>query len=372
MHRSFISLVLAILLVALPAFTQSVQLPDTFTPWPEADAVVQQVMDEQKIVGCAIGLIKDHQIVYIKGYGTADKRKDMPATRDTSFRWASISKPVTGYAALQLVEQGKLDLDRDIRDYVPEFPDKGVTITARQLLGHQGGIIHYTNGELIVTERDYDVDHPYESVIVALDKFKESPLVNAPGEKYSYTTHGFILLSAVVERAGGEAYWQQVRERIAQPLGMTSFQPDYPWVDIPNRTEGYEVNDVMMLRAGNDPVHWKLGGGGYTSTIDDLARFAEAVINRKLLKPETLDAMWTAQKTTDGELTTYGLGIGVTGEGGDLQISHSGSQEKTRTNLVAYPNQGYGIVLMSNSHQTNTGAFTRALLEFIQDNDVPK
>jgi len=130
------------------------------------------------------------------------REQQVPVTRRTMFRWASISKPITAGAAMQLWERGSLDIESEPRRYVTECPDKEAPIRVRSLFCHLGGIVHYTNGKVIRTRRDYTVENPFESVIYALDTFRESPLVNAPGEKFAYTTHGFILLSAVVERTG--------------------------------------------------------------------------------------------------------------------------------------------------------------------------
>ena len=166
---------------------------------PEAvDTAMREEMKQQELVGLAVGVIQNGRIEYLKGYGWADREKQTPVTRQTMFRWASISKSLTAVTALQLWELDRLDLSRDVRDYVPEFPEHNATIRIRHLLSHQGGIVHYTNGPVIATTREYPRAHPFENVIWSLDDFKTSPLVNAPGEKYSYTTRGFMLLSAAV------------------------------------------------------------------------------------------------------------------------------------------------------------------------------
>ena len=179
------------------------------------------------------------------------KRRSRVDPATTQFRWASISKPVTAIAALQLVEKGLLDLDADVRTYVPEFPEKDFKITARQLLCHQAGIVHYDNGKVVPTEKKYKEAHPFADVVTALDTFKESPLLSVPGEKYSYTTHGFILLSAVVQRAGKEKFADQVHTRIAKPLGMSGFRPDYEWETF--RTERSDTR-VKKPRSRGDPT----------------------------------------------------------------------------------------------------------------------
>ena len=199
----------------LSPIAKTFSLPFTFGE--RVDLAMRDEMAKQKIVGLAVGVIEKGRVTYFKGYGFADREKRVPVTRKTMFRWASISKSLTAVAAMQLWERDQLELDRDVSKYVPEFPSKGVTVKIRQLLCHQGGIVHYTNGPTVVTVRPYDTSHPFENVVLALDSFKASPLVNAPGEKCAYTTHGYILLSAAVERAGKLKFAHRVRDRIVRP-----------------------------------------------------------------------------------------------------------------------------------------------------------
>ncbi|ANM31145.1 hypothetical protein ABI59_18565 [Acidobacteria bacterium Mor1] len=324
------------------------------------DAAAREQMKSQKLVGLAVGVIENREIVHLQGYGYADLDKQVPVDpRKTMFRWASISKPLTAVAATQLWEVKKLDLDADVRGLVPEFPDKGKTITMRQLLGHFGGIVHYKNGKVIRTRREYDAEHPHADVILALDVFKESPLVSEPGKEMNYTTHGYILASAVVQRAGGEPYHQQVNRRIAEPLGMKTLQPDYPWVDIPDRAVGYRK---PKKASKEKTVHWKLGGGGFISTVEDLALFAEGLLDGKLVSDRGYELMWTESSEPGGERTGYGLGFGVGGEGKSRQVAHTGSQNKTRTVMVIFPETGRGVVAMTNSEYAKIQDLARALL----------
>ena len=288
--------VVLLLAVPLPAAAQA----------PSLEAAVDRAAwaqyEKQNLVGLAVGVVHDGKIAYLSGFGYADKETSTPVNPGkTLFRWASCSKPLTAIAALQLAEAGKLDLDKDVRDYVPEFPDKGTPITVRQLLCHQGGVVHYINGKVVRTKREYDIEHPFADVVTALDTFKESPLVCKPGEKYSYTTHGYILLSAAVQKAGKEPFADQVRDRIARPLGMDTLQPDYQWKAIPDRAVGYrrKAKDEVVRSTDTD-VSWKLGGGGYVSTVEDFAKLAAGLVNHKLVSRKTETAMWTRQKLATG------------------------------------------------------------------------
>ncbi|MEC8896316.1 MAG: serine hydrolase domain-containing protein [Planctomycetota bacterium] len=331
----------------------------------QIDKDMQDEIAKQSLVGAALGIIVDGEIAYLKGYGLEDRENKIPVTRKTLFRWASISKSLTSVAAMQLYEKKLLKLHNDVRSYVPEFPDKKTLVTTRDLLCHQGGIVHYTNGKVIKTKRQYGTPTPFESVILALDTFKDSPLVNQPGEKFSYTTHGYILLSAVIERAGGEKFAGQVEKRISRPLGMTTLQPDYQWKKIPHRAVGYRKLLGRVVPSSNTDVSWKLGGGGFISNIDDLAAFARGLINGRLVRPGTEKLMWTPRKLKNSRATTYGFGFNISGEGKDLQVAHSGAQEKTRTRMVIFPAKKLGVVVMSNSEHCNSKNLARAAIRSI-------
>ena len=336
---------------------------------PALEEAVRDEMTRQEAVGVAVGVIKDGEVAWIGCFGWADRENRIPVSRDTMFRWASISKPLTAIAATQLADAGELDLDADVRTLVPEFPDKGDPLTTRQLLGHLGGVVHYRNGEVIKTQRKHDVEHPYEDVVLALDTFKESPLVSKPGADYSYTTHGFILASAVVQRAGGSPFHEQVRERISHKIGLETLQPDYQWKKIPHRAIGYRKTrsgrdadtEPGVVRSTDTDVSWKLGGGGFISNIDDLAEFAAALDDESFITPAMHEMLFTRQKTGSGKSTGYGMGFGVTSRGGAKVVSHTGAQEKTRSMLEFTPETGNGIVVFTNSEYVDIREFVQAI-----------
>lgn len=346
-----------------------------------ARAIIKKVFDEQNLVGLSVVIADDGKPVFEHHAGFADREANVPASAETMYRWASISKPVTATAAMQLVEAGKLDLDTDVRVLVPEFPQKPWPITARQLLCHQGGIVHYDNGPVITEPGPSLAEslHPYEDVIVALSKFRKSKLVNEPGTKYAYTTHGYMLLAAVVERAAGGVdakqasvvkFWPLVKEKIATPAGMTTFQPDYQWVKIDHRAVGYrkpkaksteEGKGDEMVRSTDTDVSWKLGGGGFISTVGDLSRYSVALMDGKLVKPETFARMCTAQKLRNGNATTYGLGLTVGSLAGKPTASHSGSQEKTATYLLMIPGEQLSVSVMCNTEGSSLDKLAKSL-----------
>ena len=373
--------ILPLLIVASVCMIGASEAPRSSTPSQTSlsDQVIVELqesfgteVESQELVGAGAAVIVDGTVALLLVEGLADRATETPVDPETTlFRWASISKPLTAVAALQLHQQDMLDLDGDVRELVPEFPEKDSVITTRQLMGHLGGIVHYRNGPVIRTPDDPSLPHPHEDVVVALNTFKESPLVSAPGEDFAYTTHGYILLSAVVQRAGGRKFADQVDERIATPLGMSTLQPDYQWVEIPGRATGYRRNGDDIVESRDTDVSWKLGGGGFVSSIDDLAAFAAGLLKGSLLQPDIQTLAWTSQTTSDGQEppnvqeTGYGLGFSVGERGGRRTISHSGAQEKTRTYMLLYPDEMFGVVVMTNCEWGNPRAIARALADTI-------
>lgn len=327
-------------------------------------AELQAAAKKAPLVGLSAAVVRGGKVAAISHVGFEDREKAVPASDATMYRWASISKPLTAVVAMQLAGEKTLDLDRDVRKYVPEFPEKPWPVTARQILCHQSGIVHYKNGQVIGTVEVYAVEHPAEHVILNLDAFKESPLLFEPGTRYSYTTHGYMLLGAVCECAARRRYADLVHDRIAAKAGMTTLQPDYQWIDIPHRAVGYRKKGDGLEKSTDTDVSWKLPGGGFISSVGDLARFGAAMLGSALVDDATKSAMWTPQKTKTGDATTYGLGFGVAVKNGRRRISHSGAQEKTSTFLLMLPDEPGGpiaVAVMTNTEGASLGPVAEAL-----------
>jgi CubicO group peptidase (beta-lactamase class C family) len=350
-----------VLFLSAASLPLAAQTPRGLAPAKAAavDAAVEAEMAEQQVVGVAVGIIRDGEIRYLKGYGKADREQGTPVTAQTVFNWASNSKPLAAVAAMQLVEQKLLDLDADVRTYVPEFPDKQEIITARRLLCHQSGIPHYSNGQVIATNRQHKGELPFMDPLIALNKFMESPLLFKPGEKTSYSTYAYILLSAVIQSAGKAPFTTQVQERIASPLGMNSLQFDVE-APQPNWATGYVKRQEQIVPAPPEAHYWKHGGGGYKSNIGDFARWAQALLNHKLLSADAEQQIWTPQNLSSGEATTWGLGFTVEDDGG-LKVSHGGKQPEATSRMVIYPQRRHGVVVMCNCDFANIAKFSTAI-----------
>lgn len=341
-------------LILLVSLSRCASGEDAFVKSQAVDKAVIAEMERQQIIGVSIGIIRNSKVVYTKGYGFANLFRRTRVTSDTVFNWASNSKPVIAIAAMQLVQSKQLDLDKPIETYIPELPDHLKRITARQLLCHQSGIPHYTNGRVIPSGtkvRPSEEVDPSKSV----HRFILSPLIFQPGAKTEYSSHAYVLLSAVVQAAGEKPIGQQLATRIVKPLKLTTFQLDMPLDQQRNWTTAYRITNGIPEEVADYAHFWKHGAGGYKSDIKDFARFAAAIANKELIDAKTTMAMWTPQTTRDDAKSAFGLGVLVSGTGRSLKIAHSGSQDETKTLMVVYPNQNHGIVVMCNTQGCDPG-----------------
>jgi CubicO group peptidase (beta-lactamase class C family) len=373
----FYALVLLALLVVIPA-CEEFPIEDIITPpigtIDAVDQAVLQEMREQELAGVAVGVIQNGQITHLNGYGFADREAGTKVDRNTLFRWASISKTLTAFAALRMWEDGTLDLDKDVRDYVPSFPAKPEgTITTRHLLTNRSGVGHYADVSGWATNaNNYPSNGDYNPT-AALNVFSAAPLVFPPDSTYRYSTFGFMLAGAAIEGAAQTAYnkgYLDVVQEIADSLGMTSLQPDYIWAVPNNEAAGYFLNcSGQLTRLGDYDVSWRLPGGGFQSNIKDITRFAQALVNKELLDDTTYNMMFSPQ-SIDGDYG-YGYGIQIFGRTSSTfrKEGHGGVQDKARTYMFSYPQQNATIVFLCNSNHLDRTRMLRRIANAIGINE---
>ena len=287
--------------------SQPAKLPSIDARWDAARARAHALACQKlapSIPGFALAVAVDGKLVWSEAFGYADLEARVAATPATQFRIGSVSKPLTADAVAQLYESGKLDLDAPVQRYVPTFPQKSGVITTRLLGGHLAGIRHYQGDEFTLNQR-------FPNVTAALAIFQNDSLVAPPGTRFSYSSYGFNLISAVVEGASGEQFLAYMSRHVFKPLGMTSTAPDRNDSLMINRTQFYELTEggrfVVTPRVDNS---YKWAGGGFLSTAEDLVRFGSAHLTPPpgYLKTATLALLFTPQHTTSGEATPYGIG----------------------------------------------------------------
>ena len=308
-------LLLLLSLLAPPALAQpKIDPPDTYLevtrrlePWIAAE------LQQKGIPALSIALVDDQKIVWARGFGFADVAKQIPATANTVYRVGSVSKLFTDLAVMQLVEQGKLDLDKPVSDYVPEFapknPFKG-PITLRQLMSHRSGLV-----------REPPVGHYFDpaapSLIEVVRSLATTTLVFEPGTRTKYSNAGITVVGAVVEKVAGEPFPAAIDHALLKPLGMaySSFQPG-------PELQAQLAHGMMWTYDGQTMATptFLLGtgpAGNLVSSVVDLGHFLSFLFAEgsaptgRLIKAETLRAMIEPQLAKPGETPGFGLGFAI-------------------------------------------------------------
>lgn len=316
----------------------------------EFDAWVVSYLEESRIPGALLAVASRGSFVTLQTYGLSNVELRTPVSDSTVFEIGSISKQFVAAAAMLLVEEGRLDLDDPVHDYLPDLPSEWMGVTIRQLLTHTSGIPDY---ELI---RSYDVYRfrmtPEDVIHIAHSR----PMDFEPGTGWFYSNTGYYLLSMVVERIEGKSIGDVLNARIFQPLHMGQTRMTAPEDIIPHRAAGYWVDgrDRLINRAPTETSS-TLGAGGLLSSVRDLAKWDEALYSETLLTDESKTMMWTSTVLPDGEDTGYGFGWGVGGFRGMPAQTHGGQVAGFSSRIVRIPGEEIVLLAFINRYQAAFG-----------------
>jgi len=358
------AILLAILvLLPIPAGAQPTQLASEKRV--EIETAISRFMAANSIPGVSVAVVENGAVEWAAGFGTADLENFVPATSHTLYRLASISKSITATAALLLWQQGKLDLDAPVQKYCPSFPSKDEAITTRELLGHLGGIRHYKSD----SQDDPEVGntkHFPNPIQGGLEFFKNDPLIAKPGAEFHYSTQGFTLVGCAIEGASGESYVDYVRQNVLTPAGMVHTVADNRFAIVPFRTRFYSKDKSgAITNADFLDSSYKIPGGGWLSSAEDMAQFEAALLNDRIIARSTRDLMWTPQKPTDGKEDRYALGWGTAEDLGILDVGHGGSQQGSSTLFMIVPERRAGVVVLINLDNGNATGLGTKLMKIV-------
>jgi CubicO group peptidase (beta-lactamase class C family) len=317
-----------------------------------SEAVLHNLVVEKRVPGLAITILKNEETLLEKGFGFSDiENKTQVRPTETIFRTASISKCITGLAFGKMVEEGILGWDDSFYKHVPYYPAKQFDFTLKQLASHTAGIRAYRG-------KEFGLNLPY-TIKESIQVFENDPLVFEPGKGYLYNSFDFVLLSLAMQEASGVPFEKYVKDKILGPLGMTN---TFPALQKDNAVSSSGVENQAIFYTKTPigfknaiPVNnfYKLAGGGYLSTSEDITKLGKAVLEQKLLKPETFKELLSAQLVND-KSTYYGLGFQVSEDKyGRRFVGHVGSSVGAYSNLFIYPNEGIVVSILINC--TNSG-----------------
>ncbi|AGP82349.1 penicillin-binding protein [Alteromonas mediterranea MED64] len=309
----------------------------------EFDRLFTQFDDINK-PGASVAVMQDGEIIFSKGYGSANLEYDIPVTPETMFHVASVSKQFTVFAILLLAEEGKLNFDDDIRQYIPEVPDFGHTITLRHLASHTSGMRDQWNLLRMAGWRLDDVITT-EHVLKMVAKQKE--LNFKPGEEFLYSNTGFTLLAEVVARVSGKSFAQFTQERLFTPLNMSNslFYDDHQKI-VSNRAYSYERNGngykKSVLNFSN------VGATSLFTTAEDLLKWSANFTEPTVGSPAVIEQMNTLASLNNGDTFGGAYGQFISYYKGTKYIQHSGGDAGFRSYLARFPKQNLAIAILNN------------------------
>jgi len=300
--------------------------------------------------GCAVGVIKDSRFVYKKCFGMANLDYGIPITADSRFELASVSKQFTAACIMLLISEGCIQVDDNIRKYLPEMPEYKAIIKIYHLLNHTGGVRNYLtilnqeNYLFAGTVRDNYINNQVIYKIIT----EQKELDFLPGEQFSYSISGYLLLAEIVKRVTGQTLSQFASERIFQPLSMRNTLIDDNCKQIIN-------NRVVSYNAINDQtfsyyphISEDVGSKGVVSSLDDLLRWNENFYNGKVIKPDFVRTMTTKNKLNNGSEIAYGCGFEIYDSPDQSSYGHGGKWLGFRTQMMRFPAQSMTVIVLAN------------------------
>lgn len=320
-----------------------------------ASELIAALRAESRTPGMSAAVALDGRVVWSAGFGFADVEAGAPARGDTVYRLASISKAITGVALAKLVQDGLVDLDAPLSTYLPDYPTAADTITLRMLMGHTSGIRSYKPGY-----RDDEHHVHYDTVEQALARFAAEPLVHEPGERFTYTTLGYIPVRAVIEKVTGKDFMDVVGETVLRPAGMFDTRADDNTAVVRGRSAFYWLSPEVDGGATNAlqiDTSYKPAGGGMIGTAPDLCRLAMGLSNDTLIERAYRDELWKPTVLNSGETRDYGLGWGLeeSPRGAFIAIQ-IGGQIGTASVVALDPELDAAAAIIANRASAPTGA----------------
>ena len=344
-----------IVLAALSLFlTACNQQPETAVRGAEADALRALAARANSLAGedafsGAVLVANDGRVLFSHAYGLADGNRKVQNTLRTRFRIGSMNKMFTAVAILQLVEAGKLELTAPLGKYLTDYPNRELAtkVTIHQLLTHTGGIADIPYLDVIAHRKQLCTLADY------VKRYGKRGLEFEPGRGWAYSSYGFLLLGVVIEKVTGQSYYDYVQHHVYAPAGMTRSGSRPETQTVADRSIGYTKRPATTAWVPNTdtlPYRGSPAGGGY-STVEDLARFASALLSHKLLSPDATKLLISGKAETSSGPLGGGYAYGfedARGADGNGWVGHGGGAPGMNGELRIYPKSGYVVAVLAN------------------------
>ena len=335
---------------ALVATTTTLVATTVTTPAGQAgpqgdavDALIREEMQRQNIPGLSLAILRDDEIVKIEGYGVADRATGVPATAETVYRIASVSKQFIATGVMLLAQEGRLDLDDPIGRFLDDAPDTWSDITLRHLLTHTAGLVREGPA--------FDAFQRQSDFEVIRSAFSE-PLLFAPGERAQYSNLGYFILAEVITRVSGRPWDEYLATEVFEPLGMSTTGTTSPRGSVPEQAVGYQDNDQLEVAPEIAAVR---PSGAFFSTVGDLAKWAAALEASDILTETSRRQMGERVTLNDGSTEPWGLGWQVEPMADHRRVYHWGGMIGFRSAFTRYVDEGLTFIVLMNLDDVDLG-----------------
>jgi len=306
--------------------------------------LARRAIDDTPAVGLSVAVAVGDEMLVAEGYGLAEKEHGVAADADTLFRIGSITKQFTAAAVMRMVERGKIELDADMRTYLPDFDTGEHTVTVRQLLTHTSGIPSYTS-----LGPEWERTIPLELTHAELMGLVEGKPFDFPsGSAFRYDNSGYYLLGMILEEVGGKPYAELVQTEFFGPLGLERSRYDSNVDLIPNRAQGYQTVEDAVANDGLIGMSQPGAAGALISTAKELVLWQRALVGGMVVGLDSYVEMTTPHTLADGSKTGYGFGLGIREQDGSTVISHGGGINGFNSILSYWVEEDLSIAVISN------------------------
>lgn len=329
----------------------------SFAQADSTDIIVKQMMEQQKIVGLSLAVIKNGKAVVNKGYGWANAELEVPVNSETVIRLGSVSKQFFTTAILKLMEEGKLSVDDSVHRFFPDAPESWRPITIKHLMSHTSGLQRegpaYDNNKI---QPDIDI----------IRSAYHLPLVFKTGEKFQYCNLGYFMLAEIITRVSGMPWQDYIHQALFIPAGMHhSYVADFYQI-VPRRANGYMHRKDTLVNA--TAMYAIRPGGGFLSTSSDMIKWEQAMREKKIiLKKANWEKLWQPHIKTSDKADSkeyYGFGWFVEGYKGHALVQHGGANIGFRSVFTHFVNDGLSIIILTNTDEANPRTIANKLADY--------
>ena len=322
------------------------------------DSLVKSEMQKQNIPGISIVVIRDGKIAYVQGYGFANIEHKVAVKPETIFQSGSVGKQFASFAIMLLVEDGKISLDDKLTKFFPDAPFSWDSITVKNLLTHTAGFGEYAD------DFNYRADYTEDSLFRIIRKI---PAQFKAGEKSVYSNTGYVTLGLIISKVTGKFYGEFLKQRIFEPLGMTTARIISETDIVPNRAGGYQLVDgeIKNQEWVSPSLNTTADGSMYVTALD-MAKWEAGLNAARLLKKESYEMMWSPVKLNDGSIYPYGFGWRIDSIQGKKIIEHNGTWQGFESTIKRYPQEKIAVIVFANLRRANTDKIASRIMQLHQ------